>query len=132
MHDVLNEKRSIQTIRDHTSIIATHTFQQHMLQVRMLINEGVVAPEDFHFIITFKDDVDNADATVKPLAEAVLLGDRVRFIVKPATQYPELAHTMTDFIEVIEHSIRRFFDNNSRIKSPQKANGSAEKWLLLH
>lgn len=130
MHDVLNEKRSIQTIRDHTSIIATHTFQQHMLQVRMLVNEGMVAPEDFHFIITFKDDVDNADATVKPLAEAVLLGERVRFIVKPAKQYPELAQSMADFIEVIEHSIRHFFDKNSRITSSQKANGSAEKWLL--
>lgn len=130
MHDVMNEKRSIQTIRDHTSIIATHTFKQHMLQVRTLDNEGMTAPEDFHFIVTFKDDVDNADATVKPLAEVVLLGDRVRFIVKPAKQYPEMARSMADLVEVIEHSVRRFFVTNGRIMSNIKANGSAEKWLL--
>lgn len=130
MHDVLNEKRSIQTIRDHTSIIATRAFKQHLLQVRTLDNVGMAAPEDFHFIVTFKDDVDNADATVKPLAEAVLLGDRVRFIVKPAKQYPELTKVMAGFVEVIEHSIRRFFDTNGRIISTRKVNGSAEKWHL--
>lgn len=130
MHDALNEKRSIQTIRDHTSIIATHAFKQHLLQVRTLDNEGTEAPEDFHFIVTFKDDVDNADATVKPLAEAVMLGNRVRFIVKPDKQYPELVKAIAKFTEVIEHSIRGFFDNNGRIVSTRKANGFADKWLL--
>lgn len=130
MHDVLSEKRSIQTIRDHTSVIDTHVLQKHLLQIRTLDNEDMTLPQDFRFIVTFKDDVDNADATVKPLAEAVLLGDRVRFIVKPVKQYPELSKMMNDFIEVIEFSIRRFFDQNGRMMSSQKANGSAEKWLL--
>lgn len=130
MHDALNSKRSIQTIRDHTSVIATHPMKQHMLEVRTLDNEGIIAPEDLHFIVTFKDDVENADATVKPLAEAILLDGRVRFLVKPAKQYPELAKDMEMFAEVIEHSIRRFFDINGRIHSNDKATDSTEKWLL--
>ncbi|CQH41862.1 hypothetical protein [Yersinia enterocolitica] len=130
MHDALNSKRSIQTIRDHTSVIATHNLKHHMLEVRTLDNEGITEPEDLHFIITFKDDVENADASVKPLAEAILLNGRVRFLVKPAKQYPELAREMSIFSEVIEHSIRRFFETNDRIVGTTKADDSIKKWLL--
>lgn len=130
MHDALNSKRSIQTIRDHTSVIATHSLKHLMLEVRTLDNEGITVPEDLHFIVTFKDDVENADALVKPLAEAILLDGRVRFLVKPAKQYPELAREMPMLSEVIEHSIRRFFETNDRIASTGKANGSINKWLL--
>ncbi len=101
-----------------------------MLEVRTLDNEGITAPEDVHFIVTFKDDVENADASVKPLAEAILLDGRVRFLVNPAKQYPELAREMSMFSEVIEHSIRRFFETNDRIASTRKANDSIKKWLL--
>lgn len=130
MHDALNSKRSIQTIRDHTSVIATHSLKHHMLEVRTLDHEGITAPEDIHFIITFKDDVENADASVKPLAEAILLDGRVRFLVKPAKQYPELSREMPMFSEVIEHSIRHFFEVNNRIASTREANNSIKKWLL--
>jgi len=130
MHDALNSKRSIQTIRDHTSVIDTYNFQHHMLEVRTLDNEGITAVEDFHFIVTFKGDVENADASVKPLAEAILLDGRVRFLVKPAKQYPELAKEIPILSEFIEHSIRRFFETNDRIVSTRKDSNSIEKWLL--
>lgn len=113
MQDALNSKRSIQTIRDCTSIIATHSFHANLVQVRTLDNEAA-PPEQLHFIVTFKHDVENARATVKPLAEAVFLSGRVRYIVKPAKQYPELERHMSLFSEVIETSIREFL--NSRVR----------------
>ena len=126
---MLNEKRSIQTIRDCTSIIETHVLNQHKLEVRKLNNDGI-EPEDSRFIVTFKDDVERAGASVKPLAEAIYLNGRVRFVVKPAKQYPELSRFIEAFSEVIEHSIRRFLRNHGSIVSTVKADDSATKWLL--
>ncbi|AUX74200.1 hypothetical protein [Erwinia pyrifoliae] len=129
MQDALNSKRSIQTIRDCTSIIATHSFNANLVQVRTLDNEAV-PPEQLHFIVTFKHDVENARATVKPLAEAVFLNGRVRYIVKPAKQYPELERHMPMFSEVIETTIREFLSSHVRIVRTNIANDSANKWLL--
>ncbi|EEV7694761.1 hypothetical protein EIC33_22525, partial [Escherichia coli] len=85
---------------------------------------------DSRFIVTFKDDVERAGASVKPLAEAIYLNGRVRFVVKPAKQYPELSRFIEAFSEVIEHSIRRFLRNHGSIVSTVKADDSATKWLL--
>lgn len=126
---MLNEKRSIQTIRDCTSIIETHVLNQHKLEVRKLNNDAI-EPEDSRFIVTFKDDVERAGASVKPLAEAIYLNGRVRFVVKPAKQYPEPVSFYRGFFEVIEHSIRRFLRNHGSIVSTVKADDSATKWLL--
>ncbi|HDJ1984989.1 TPA: hypothetical protein PPS74_005091, partial [Salmonella enterica subsp. enterica serovar Concord] len=120
---MLNEKRSIQTIRDCTSIIETHVLHQHKLEVRKLNNDAI-EPEDSRFIVTFKDDVERAGASVKPLAEAIYLNGRVRFVVKPAKQYPELSRFIEAFSEVIEHSIRRFLRNHGSIVSTVKADDS--------
>lgn len=127
---MLNEKRSIQTIRDCTSIIETHVLNQHKLEVRKLNNDAI-EPEDSRFIVTFKDDVERAGASVKPLAEAIYLNGRVRFVVKPAKQYPLSCLVLSRlFSEVIEHSIRRFLRNHGSIVSTVKADDSATKWLL--
>ena len=50
---MLNEKRSIQTIRDCTSIIETHVLNQHKLEVRKLNNDAI-EPEDSRFIVPSK------------------------------------------------------------------------------
>lgn len=131
MRNSLNIKdatRSIQTIRDCTSVIATHNFGSMKLQVRTLNNEAV-APEDLKFIVTFADDVANARALVKPLAEARFLDGEVFFTVKPAKQFPDMANKISSFSEVIETSIREFFSEHDRITSTNSANDS-HKWPL--
>ncbi|ENN8415640.1 TPA: hypothetical protein OUV63_002350 [Escherichia coli] len=126
---MLNEKRSIQTIRDCTSVIATHVLNKRKLEVRKLNNDAT-APKDTRFIVTFKDDVENAGASVKPLAEAIFLNDRVRFIVKPAKQYPELARFSDQFSEIIESAIRRFLNTHGSIVSNTTADGTVLRWHL--
>ncbi|HGY8412746.1 TPA: hypothetical protein ACNTHC_005289, partial [Escherichia coli] len=99
------------------------------LEVRKLNNDAT-APKDTRFIVTFKDDVENAGASVKPLAEAIFLNDRVRFIVKPAKQYPELARFSDQFSEIIESAIRRFLNTHGSIVSNTTADGTALRWHL--
>ncbi|NIF22270.1 hypothetical protein [Candidatus Pantoea multigeneris] len=131
MRDSLNLKdfkRSIQTIRDCTSVISTHLLNAKTVQVRTLDNEAL-EPQNLQFIVTFKDDVENAIAQVKPLAEAIVLKGRVRFTVKPSKQYPELESYMSMFSEVIESSIREFLNKRDTIGGTNNANDNA-KWLL--
>ncbi len=126
--NIKDAKRSIQTIRDCTSVIATHFFATKKLQVRMLKNEAL-APKDLKFIVTFADDVETARTQVKPLTEAVFLNGRVRFTVNPSKQYPELERHMPMFSEVIESSIREFLSKHDSIVSNNNVNDTA-KWLL--
>ncbi|WP_147200827.1 hypothetical protein [Pantoea sp. CCBC3-3-1] len=126
--NIKDAKRSIQTIRDCTSVIATHFFAKTKLQVRMLNNEAL-APKDFKFIVTFADDVETARAQVKPLTEAVFLNGRVRFTVNPSKQYPELERHIPMFSEAIESSIREFLSKHDSIVSTNTVNDTA-KWHL--
>lgn len=128
--NIKDAKRSIQTIRDCTSVIATHSFGSTKLQVRTLNNEAL-APEHLKFIVTFAHDVANARTSVKPLAEALFLNDKVLFTVKPAKQFPELGNKIDSFSEVIETSIRQFVRQHDRIASIKTAYDS-DKWPLLH
>lgn len=131
MRNSLNSKdakRSIQTIRDCTKIIDTHLFNSQRVQVRALENEAL-APQDLQFIVTFEDDVENARALVKPLAEAVFLNGRVRFTVKPSKQYPELERHMPMFSEIIESSIRDFLSKRDKVVGINHVSDNA-KWLL--
>ncbi|MGQ5291605.1 hypothetical protein ACULN0_19960 [Pectobacterium actinidiae] len=126
--NIKDAKRSIQTIRDCTSVIATHIFGSSKLQVRTLNNEAL-APKDLKFIVTFAHDVENAIASVKPLAEARFFDGEVFFTVSPAKQFPEMASKISSFSEAIETSIREFLSKHDRIVSTNTANDSA-KWLL--
>lgn len=131
MRNSLNRKdakRSIQTIRDCTSVIATHIFGSSKLQVRTLNNEAL-APKDVKFIVTFAHDVENARASVKPLAEARFLNGEVFFTVNPEKQFPEMGSKISSFSEAIESSIREFLSNHDRIVSTDIITDSS-KWLL--
>ncbi|MDM3520520.1 hypothetical protein OGW13_11315 [Citrobacter sp. Ca225] len=126
--NIKEAKRSIQTIRDCTSVIATHIFGNSKLQVRTLNNEAL-APKDLKFIVTFAHDVETARATVKPLAEARFLDGEICFTVNPAKQFPEMANKISSFSEAIETSIREFLGKHDSIFSTNSANDTA-KWLL--
>ncbi len=108
MHDALNSSRSVQTIRDCTSTIATVPLRHldDSLQIRQLNKEGAL--RDQHFIITIKSDVDEAKYSVKPFAELIVLNNRLRFIVMPEKQYPDVVNVEDDIFSEIERNLAIF------------------------
>ncbi|WP_413736635.1 hypothetical protein ACL2XP_00310 [Sodalis sp. RH21] len=77
MHDAPNSSRSVQTMRDCTSMIATVSLRHSgdSLQIRHLNKEGAL--KDQHFLITIKSNVDGAKFSVKPFAELIALNNRL-------------------------------------------------------
>lgn len=110
MH-ALNTSRSVQTIRDCTSMIATVPLRHwdDSLQIRYLNSEGAL--RDQHFIITVKSDVDDAKFSVKPFAELIVLNNRLRFSLSPEAQYPELVDREDEIFFAIEHNLAKFLKN---------------------
>lgn len=108
MHDRLNSTRSIQTIRDCTTVFASQVIHGKEVQVRTLDNEAIEKVRDFHFIVTFKDDVENATFKVKPLTEAAFLNNSPFFLLNPMKQYPEFEKEMASFCIFINTSIFKF------------------------
>ncbi|EHM1384109.1 hypothetical protein KFS98_003596 [Salmonella enterica] len=105
MHDALNRHRSIQTIRDCTSILETLDFQGRKLQVRRLINNSVPT-KDTHFILTFEDEVHPLEAKVLTFGEAQVLNGKVFYTVNPKKQYPGI-----DYLTVLQPEIDRVLLN---------------------
>lgn len=111
MHNALNSTRSIQTIRDCTSMIATVPLHRRddALQIRHLNKSGAI--KDQHFIITVKSDVDDATFSVKPFAELIVLNNRLRFVVMPETQYPQVVDSEEEIFDEIERNLAKFLKN---------------------
>ncbi|HAF5971198.1 TPA: hypothetical protein G8N92_005104 [Salmonella enterica] len=101
MHDALNRHRSIQTIRDCTSILETLEFQGRKLQIRRLINNSVPT-KSTHFILTFEDEVRPLEAKVLIFGEAQVLDGQVFYLVHPKKQYPAI-----DYLTVLQPEIDR-------------------------
>ena len=106
--------RSIQTIRDNTSVIASfepRSIFPDTIEVRRMLNR--TQKDTQHFIITLKSDLKRAlDTTVvKPFAEIAIRGEDLRFTVKPEKQYPNL-HVSDDVISMIEISVAKFMEKH--------------------
>lgn len=115
MLNALNSSRSIQTIRDCTDMIATVPLRHwdDALQIRHLKSEGAL--RDQHFIITVRSDVDEATFSVKPFAELVVLNNRLRFVVTPEAQYPEIASGEDEIFSEIERNLAQFLKSKYRV-----------------
>lgn len=87
MHNnVLNVSRSIQTIRDCTSVVASIPLRNSIdeLQIRVLnLNQ---ANKQLRFILTLK----SVKHSVKVFSEAILLNGKLRHLVRPGRQYPDV------------------------------------------
>lgn len=105
-------QRSIQTIRDNTSVIASlepRSLFPDTLEVRRMLSR--TQKDSQHFIVTLKSDLARAKDTtvVKPFAEVAIRGERLRFTVKPEKQYPNM-HVSDDIIHMIEKSVAKFME----------------------
>lgn len=108
MHNALNSSRSIQTIRDCTKMIASVPLRHwdDSLQIREMSKPGEL--KDQRFIVTLKSDVDAGSFTVKLFAELMVLNNRLRFLVKPEKQFPEVVHFEQEVFSEIESEIATF------------------------
>ncbi|WCG84439.1 hypothetical protein [Pectobacterium sp. A5351] len=92
--------RSMQTIRTNTAVIDSFPMRFHnnedAVEVRRMLSRKTADRQ--HFIVTFKSDVaraeqiSNSTSLVTPLAEVVVRNNKLRFVLKPQEQYPEIAN----------------------------------------
>lgn len=82
MHNnVLNVSRSIQTIRDCTSVVASIPLRNSIdeLQIRVLnLNQ---ANKQLRFILTLKSETEGIKHSVKVFSEAILLHGKLRHLI---------------------------------------------------
>ncbi|HAV8008989.1 TPA: hypothetical protein JLO66_003946 [Escherichia coli] len=93
MHNnVLNVSRSIQTIRDCTSVVASIPLRNSIdeLQIRVLNLNHANAIKQLRFILTLKSEAEGVKHSVKVFSEAILLNGKLRHLVRPERQYPDV------------------------------------------
>ncbi|WP_241606337.1 hypothetical protein [Rosenbergiella epipactidis] len=109
--DMQAAKRSIQTIKNCTRLIASHPTKHSELQVLELMNEALPI-EKQTYIVVFKKDIADKCTHVKPLAEARYVKGKVMFTVKPNKQYPNM-RGLEDYKRIISDSILSFVDEHN-------------------
>ncbi|WP_071819192.1 hypothetical protein [Erwinia tasmaniensis] len=128
MHDALISERSVTTIKNSTSMIATLPLHHSSdsLEIRHLNKNGALRHQ--LFIITMKSDVDKAQYTVKPFAELMVFNNCLRFVVQPEKQYPEVVNVEEEVFSEIERSLTMFLKKIYSIDvSLVRNNPSAER-----
>lgn len=115
MHTALNASRSIQTIRDCTKMIASVPLQHwnDSLQIREMNKPGML--KDQRFIVNLKSDVEEGKFTIKLFAEMMVLNNRLRFLVKPEKQFPDVVRCEQDAFYEIESKIAKFIKDKYRV-----------------
>ncbi|CSE28092.1 hypothetical protein ACY3KV_000071 [Shigella sonnei] len=115
MHTALNASRSIQTIRDCTKMIASVPLRHwnDSLQIREMNKPGML--KDQRFIVNLKSDVEEGKFTIKLFAEMMVLNNRLRFLVKPEKQFPDVVRCEQDAFYEIESKIAKFIKDKYRV-----------------
>lgn len=115
MHTALNASRSIQTIRDCTKMIASVPLRHwnDSLQIREMNKPGML--KDQRFIVNLKSDVEEGKFIIKLFAEMMVLNNRLRFLVKPEKQFPDVVRCEQDAFYEIESKIAKFIKDKYRV-----------------
>ena len=115
MHTALNASRSIQTIRDCTKMIASVPLRywDDSLQIREMNKPAML--KDQRFIVNLKSDVEEGKFTIKLFAEMMVLNNRLRFLVKPEKQFPDVVRCEPDAFYEIESKIAKFIKDKYRV-----------------
>ncbi|EIC82051.1 hypothetical protein [Serratia sp. M24T3] len=99
-------------IFDNTSVIDSFVPRSFpdTVEVRRMLSR--THKESQLFIVTLKSDLNlAADTTVvKPFAEIVIRGEKLRFTVQPKNQYPDLS-VSNDVLISIENSVAKFMED---------------------
>ncbi|MBI6547269.1 hypothetical protein [Xenorhabdus lircayensis] len=103
--------RSIQTISHSTEIIDSFFDEpsQKKFSVRRLSCRNDIKRQ--LFIVTIKDDNKSDDFYVVPFAELIFRREKVKYIISPENQYPELSSNIDIIMEHIESIVKGFIDN---------------------
>ncbi|UUE38036.1 hypothetical protein L0Y26_09030 [Pectobacterium aroidearum] len=132
--------RSMQTIRANTAVIDTFPMRFHnsedAVEVRRMLCRKTADRQ--HFIVTFKSDVaraeqiSNSTSLVTPLAEVVVRNNKLRFVLKPQEQYPEIANIKESVVPKIESAVVQFMKNKfNEFKENVLPERKKEQWHLL-
>ncbi|EPR3443309.1 hypothetical protein ACU4X8_005296, partial [Escherichia coli] len=105
----------IQTIRDCTKMIASVPLRHwnDSLQIREMNKPGML--KDQRFIVNLKSDVEEGKFTIKLFAEMMVLNNRLRFLVKPEKQFPDVVRCEQDAFYEIESKIAKFIKDKYRV-----------------
>lgn len=127
MHDALISERSVTTIKNSTSMIATLPLHHSpdSFEIRHLNKNGALRHQ--LFIITMKSDVDKAQYTVKPFAELMVFNNCLRFVVQPEKQYPEVVNVGEEVFPAIERSLAMFLKKKYSVDVSLVRNNSSAK-----
>lgn len=132
--------RSMQTIRTNTAVIDSFPMRIHnsedAVEVRrMLCRESA---DRQHFIVTFKSDIakaeeiSNSTSLVTPLAEVVVRNNKLRFVLRPQEQYPEIADVKESIVPKIESAVVQYMKNMfNELKESVLPERQKEQWHLL-
>lgn len=111
MHNnVLNVSRSIQTIRDCTSVVASIPLRNSIdeLQIRVLNLNLNQANKQLRFILTLKSETEGIKHSVKVFSEAILLNGKLRHLVRPERQYPDVLAREKDLLSEVQDRVIDF------------------------
>jgi hypothetical protein len=104
-------KRSIQTIEFRTQVVSSFVDSDTSTEffVRRLSDRE--SSNRQLFIVTIDHDVNNGD--VIPFAEITMTNDKMRYVVKPSHQYPDLAdiHVLDKIETAISIYMKKFINN---------------------
>lgn len=100
-------RRSIQTIEHRTQVVGSFVDSNTAKEFFVRRLSDRVSPSRQLFIVTINNDVCNGD--VIPFAEISLSNDKMRYVVKPSTQYPQYAQD--SLLKRIEAAIAQYMKN---------------------
>ncbi|WP_340619682.1 hypothetical protein [Xenorhabdus siamensis] len=103
--------RSVQTISHSTEVIDSFFDEQSQkkFSVRRLSFRNDVKRQ--LFIVTIENIDNPCEFYVTPYAELTVCRDKVRYLVKPANQYPDLVDWLISINANIERTIRDFIQS---------------------
>ncbi|HAN3753978.1 TPA: hypothetical protein KKL61_000572 [Escherichia coli] len=83
------------------------------LQIREMNKPGML--KDQRFIVNLKSDVEEGKFAIKLFAEMMVLNNRLRFLVKPEKQFPDVVRCEQDAFYEIESKIAKFIKDKYRV-----------------
>lgn len=111
-NNVLNVSRSIQTIRDCTSVVASIPLRNSIdeLQIRVLNLKQANAIKQLRFILTLKSETEGMKHSVKVFSEAIMLNGNLRYLVRPERQYPDVLTREKDLLSEVQDKVSDFVE----------------------
>lgn len=109
MHNnVLNVSRSLQTIRDCTSVVASIPLRNSIDELQIRVLNPNQANKQLRFILTLKSETEGIKHSVKVFSEAILLNGKLRHLVRPERQYPDVLAREKDLLSEVQDRVIDF------------------------